>query len=176
MLYTTDRRIVNHTHSRPSLRVRLCSVYILLFLALGLAACSNKEKSQFETLPQEGWIYGDTILFHPCDSDSVALHPADIAIALRHNNKYEYANIWIQMRYHSVDSVITDTFNIMLADNYGNWLGKGIGVSYQLIDTLKHNVPIDINYPIEITHIMRTDTLADIEQVGLIVVDRSNHK
>lgn len=147
-------------------------LYILAIFAL--AACSSREGSMFHNVGPKGWAYADTceyrILEHA--ADTVQPTVADVAIAIRHTNTYEYANIWLELTYSTGGKLRVDTFNIKLADDFGHWLGKGVGVGYQLVNTVLHNMPLDTVAPLTMRHIMRADTLEGIEQVGIIFKPR----
>lgn len=160
------------THSRTTLWWRLCGVFAGVAALAASVGCNGNEHSDFVPVGQQGWLYGDTLTFTPCRTDSDSIVAADIAVALRHANDYEYSNIWIAMSYTGRDSVVTDTVQITLADDFGNWLGRGMGVSYQLIDTVLHDVAVNVSEPVKIRHIMRTDTLTGIEQMGVVVTDK----
>ena len=56
-----------------------------------------------------------------------------------------------------------------LADIYGRWLGSGFGSSYQREITLKPRADIDLTRPVDVRHIMRLDTLRNIERIGITV-------
>ncbi len=142
-----------------------------------MAACSHPtEHSGFTTIDPVGWIYGDTVRYCPADSDSTFMSSCDLVIVVRNNNDYEYSNLWLRLDYPGQDSVHTDTLNVILADDFGNWRGKGIGGSYQLCDTVLRGIALDPSREIKLTHIMRTDTLEGIEQIGIIVNELSNNK
>ena len=153
-------------------RIHIALLIAALFLT---AACSNDtEHSGFTTIDSDGWIYGDTVRYCAADSDSTA-HPLyDVVIVVRNNNDYEYSNLWLSLVYPCRDSVHTDTLNVQLADDFGNWLGKGIGGSYQRSDTVLRGVELDPTREIKVSHIMRTDTLEGIEQFGIIVKKTNN--
>lgn len=142
--------------------------------AIVMAACSSPtEHSGFTTISHHGWIYGDTVRFAPDAADSVPYDECDVAIVVRNNNNYEYSNLWLSLEYPGSDTIHTDTIEIVLADRFGNWLGKGIGGSYQLSDTVMHGIALDPAKEIKVSHIMRTDTLEGIEQIGIIVYEGS---
>lgn len=164
----------------------------LLFLAICsavISGCAGGEKSVFHNIDPKGWAYGDTLDFDVSDtaiipddtrslsdgtmsdstaSDSTSLTTGDIILVIRHSNAYEYSNIWLNLRYQTENAIVNDTLNVSLADDFGNWYGKGMGVSYQFSDTVARNVTIDTSSPIKLWHIMRADTLPDIEQIGII--------
>lgn len=160
------------------MRVRL-HLIILIFIAISasvICGCDNGEKSIFHNIPPEGWAYGDTLYFKVSDADSTSITTGDIIVVIRHSNAYEFSNIWLNLRYFTEDTLVNDTVNLRLADDYGNWYGKGMGVSYQRTDTVARHVSIDASRPIKAWHIMRADTLPDIEQVGVIFTTTNNQK
>lgn len=163
-----------------------------------ISGCTDGEKSAFHNISPKGWTYGDTLYFFIPDytsdiiesntytplngsltdgtavSDSTSsektapLLTGDMILVVRHSNAYEYSNIWLNIRYSARDTVVNDTLNICLADDFGNWYGKGMGVSYQFTDTVARDVTLDTSSPVKVWHIMRADTLPDIEQIGII--------
>ena len=56
----------------------------------------------------------------------------------------------------------------MLADDLGNWYGRGLGLSYQYIDTVIRSISLTAPAELSLRHIMRNDKLTDIEQIGII--------
>ncbi len=168
-----SHNISARTHSRPAPWARLCGVFMSVSAMLCCPSCLQDEHSGYASVPSGTWLYGDTLtLLHP-QADSTLIVPVEIAVALRHANNYEYSNIWLSLTYTGPDSLMTDTIDITLADDFGNWLGQGMGVSYQKIDTVLTGVSIDLSRPVKINHIMRTDTLRGIEQVGVVIIDKT---
>lgn len=157
------------------------AVVAAIFLAIAAAAAScqrpqSGERSKFFTISGEGWEYGDTLVWTPLDSASidstiVTADTASIVVAMRHAVDYPYANIWLECSYYAPGAPMSriDTINIWLADEYGHWHGTGIGVGYQLADTVLQHEPIDLSRPISLRHVMRVDRLPGIEQIGLII-------
>ena len=90
---------------------------------------------------------------------------------MRHTNGYLYSNLWLELAtpVPGTDSMRLDTVNIPLADVYGKWYGRGVGVSYVAVDTLAGTYGYDSARPARLRHIMRVDTLPDVEQIGLIL-------
>lgn len=121
--------------------------------------------SGYRNIDPHGWVYGDTISFVPALTDSVA--SGSLTLMLRHTGSYLYSNLWIELQRHGADTVMVDTFNIQVADIYGRWLGTGPGVAFQLTDTLMPSVTLTRGDTLVLRHIMRSDTLPDIEQIGL---------
>lgn len=96
-----------------------------------------------------------------------------LALAVRHTNGYPYSNLWLEITIPQADTALVDTVDIRLADPFGQWYGTGIGVSYQRVDTVYPHINILPGAPVTLRHIMRVDTLAEIEQIGLIFTPES---
>lgn len=124
--------------------------------------------STFKTFENEEWSY-----YRPVEltvdtlRDSVAAG-GSLLLSLRHTDGYEYSNLWLELSYLRDDTIIADTFNIVLADDYGRWLGHGIGPSMQVSDTLYRNFTISRGMELHLRHIMRPDTIKEIEQIGIV--------
>lgn len=143
---------------------------ILIALAAVLWGCANPETSEaeFTAIPEYGWPYGDTLKLDIPTADSVAV--GRLAVTVRHTNAYLYRNLWLEVSTPLADTVVADTVNIELADAYGRWYGRGVGVSYAHTDTLPRSVCLTRGRPVMVRHIMRVDTLADVEQIGLTFI------
>ena len=132
----------------------------------------HNDYSDFKQLPDNRWIYGDTLTFTPDINDSIA--SGMLIVAVRHNNTYPYSNLWLEVTYPtSPTDVKRDTINLQLADIYGRWHGKGFGAGYQYADTVSKNVTLFNHQPITVRHVMRIDTLPDIELLGVTFVSSS---
>ncbi len=148
--------------------------------SLGLAACfgflascsaHDNDYSAFSAIDSEGWDYGRTYVYRPAIADSVA--DGTLRVAVRHTNDYPYRNLWLEVAYQvqAPDSTVsfrTDTVNMQLADVYGNWLGSGLGTSFQKADTVSTDFRLIPGAPVRVHHIMRVDRLEGLEQVGII--------
>lgn len=143
---------------------RLCAV---LIAAAMLTACSSEPQySEFHRLDPAGWAYGDTVSVSFPASDSIVT--GTLCVALRHNNGYRFANLWLEITAPAPDGgIYRDTVNVPMADKFGRWYGGGFGTSFQLNDTVARNLTIDMRRPLTVRHIMRLDTLTDIELIGL---------
>ena len=139
--------------------------------ALLLTACvvTPNEQGRFVSLPADGWAYGDTLTFDSLCTDSVAT--GRLAVSVRHTNAYLYSNLWLELTTPQDDSVRRDTINVPLADDFGKWYGRGVGVSFATIDTLAGSYTLLRQRPVYVRHIMRCDTLGDIEQIGLVFIN-----
>lgn len=143
----------------------------LAAVAVTAAACSRhaNDYSAFYSVPPQGWDYHTALRFTPAPEDSLVSGRLDLAV--RHTNNYPYRNLYLELSYVSpADSTRhCDTLNVELADAFGNWHGSGLGTSFQ------HRVTISPRFtvaaagtPLRLRHVMRPDTVAQLEQIGLI--------
>lgn len=155
-----------------------CNVLVLMVIALTIAlcACTGGRHSDFASLdPSKGWAYSDTLVFTTMDTTRQDLgkyekrpHPMTTYVAIRHNVNYQFANLWLEATYtDSKGQPRIDTLNLRLADEFGRWLGKGFGSSYQIEVPLGSRVRADSLSTVRIRHIMRVDTLKGIDRVGI---------
>lgn len=146
-------------------------IAILLPMAL-IVGCSHSggRFSSFTRVPERGWAYGDTISIVATDLDS--LQTGRIFVGLHHDNNFLYSNLWLEVSYRDAyGRAHTDTVNIPMADNYGRWLGHGLGTGYQCEIALPDTVTISDSCRISVRHIMRVDTIRGIDQIGITVDD-----
>lgn len=129
-----------------------------------------QEGASFESIDPAGWAYGDVLEFQPTPSFAESDGEVSVAIAVRHTDAYLYSNLWLELAtpVAGTDSMRLDTINISLADNFGKWYGRGVGVSFVKSDTLPGRYAYDEEHPARLRHIMRVDTLQGLEQVGLV--------
>ena len=99
--------------------------------------------------------------------------PYQAFIILRHNNKYSYNNLWVNLYTKSPDGTVGKAqYELPLATNEKGWLGIGMD------DLYEHRIaltPVDQNfyfkkpgtYIFTLEHVMRQDTLEQVMNVGL---------
>ncbi len=139
---------------------------ILVFAVALLPACTTRDYSDFQPIPAKGWAYNDAFTFEPELNDSLAT--ATLLVAVCHNSNYLYSNLWLEVSRLDPDSIWQrDTLDLRLCDPYGRWLGSGFGAQYQYSDTVVRNVRVVTGHPVVVRHIMRVDTVKDIEQLGI---------
>lgn len=141
----------------------------LAVMALCYACTSSDEHGSFAAVNVDGWNYGDSLQFvlgEPEDS----IIEGNLAIVVRHSASYDYSNLWLEVSYPQTENISPDTFNIRLSDSFGNWYGKGLGLSFQQTDTVGRKLKLTSPATLSVRHIMRTDRLEDIEQIGLFII------
>lgn len=156
-------------------RFPLVAICCVLLLSGCKEPAPLTEGASFKSIEADGWAYGQAYEFNPAPAFTEPDGTARIAIAVRHSDAYLYSNLWLELAtpVPGTDSLKLDTVNVPLADVYGKWLGIGVGVSYVTSDTLPGRYAFDDELPARVRHIMRVDTLKDIEQIGLIYFDAS---
>lgn len=141
---------------------------VIATLSLSVAvSCrpSANDSSDLRAFTNAQWLYGQEVEFVPEMADSTA--DMSLIFLVRHGNAFPYSNLWIEAKIPTPGKIVTDTFNVKLAEADGTWLGKGLGLSFQLQDTICRNIRLIKGKPVKIRHIMQIDTLNFIEQIGI---------
>jgi gliding motility-associated lipoprotein GldH len=96
----------------------------------------------------------------------------NIYFIIRTGSSYPYRNIFLFVTTTSPEGKrITDTLQYDIADEKGNWYGKGFGDIHELKLPYKSNVffPVVGEYTISIQHGMRIEDLRGVYDFGLRV-------
>lgn len=121
--------------------------------------------SGFRPVDARGWRYADTLVFPlAAMTDSLPVR-ADVAVTVRHSNDYPYSNIWLEIAAPDTTCAVC----VELADVFGRWYGRGLGLAFERTDTVLRSVTLGPADTLRIHHDMRLDTLHGIEQVGVFV-------
>jgi len=94
----------------------------------------------------------------------------DVNLTLRSGSDYPYRNLFLFVTISSPDgNIMTDTLEYYLADEKGNWYGKGFGDIHEYSLPYRTNVyfPEKGTYLIKIQHGMRIGDLPGIYDIGL---------
>lgn len=94
----------------------------------------------------------------------------DFYLNLRHNNEYEYSNMFLFVdTYYPTAEYTRDTIEILLANAAGQWYGEGFGELKEIRVLLKHGVyfPTSGNYKFSFVQAMRSENLDGIEDFGI---------
>lgn len=81
----------------------------------------------------------------------------------------------MQVTHNLTDTTLqSEALHYLVADDYGRWLGDGVGGLYQLSLPLYLSVPLDTTsgYVVQLRQIMDADPLSGIEKIGLKVAMR----
>ena len=155
-------------------RYFLAVILLAAMAAAILPSCVRKNVySKVYSIDEPGWSIYNQLIFSAPISDT--LTPSDILLTIRSNSGYPYRNIFLFITTTSPEGYsIKDTLEYYLADEKGNWLGKGLGDIHELTVPFKTNVvfPYAGNYQFRIEQGMRTDDLEGIIDVGLSIIKR----
>lgn len=157
----------------------MCVLGVISGCALGSCSDFRNDYSEYRRIDSGGWRYSDTLTFTPVHADSVCA--GRLAVALRHDESYPYNELWLEVFSETENAgsrgavLRRDTLCIVMADSFGSWKGDGIGIFFQLADTL----PVILHRsgaPVKVKHIMRVDTLDGICQVGVFFMSEKSGK
>jgi len=167
---------INMKKDRPLLLYKPSGLKQLLLAAftscLLLAACNKIDLyEKVEPIPDHSWqsTYKPSFTFHIEDTTS----PYQLYVLLRHNNQYNYNNLWITLHTKSPDGTVSKAqYELPLATADKGWLGSGMD------DLYEHRIaltPINQNfyfkkagdYTFTLEQIMREDPLEHVLNVGL---------
>jgi gliding motility-associated lipoprotein GldH len=145
----------------------------LLFLLFGLIMISCGRNVVFtgsEPLKGKTWKLEDIPVFSIPVKDTV--NSNNIFFTIRTGSSYPFRNIYLFVTTTSPEGKsLTDTLQYELADEKGNWYGKGFGDIHELKLPFKSNVffPVSGTYRINIQHGMRMEDLKGVYDIGLRV-------
>lgn len=153
------------------IRVKLVRNSIFLFLLVIFISCyRNEVYFEYQPVNIHGWSKDSTLLFPVTITEPNKTY--NIVVNTRNNNTYPYQNMWLFVKEISPDSIIRkDTIDFYLADDFGKWLGSGIGAYFNMPVLYRANFkfPKKGVYKFEIQHGMRDSMLIGIQDIGLKV-------
>jgi gliding motility-associated lipoprotein GldH len=148
--------------------------YSFLFLslvscALYLSSCQTIDLyEKVVSIPQQEWKSSFKPQFNFIIKDTQAHY--DVYVILRHNEKYEFNNIWISFTYQlKGQQPVTNQYELPLANNDG-WLGSAMDDLYEhrIRITPAEGIALKAGeYTFTIGQIMRKDPLENVLNVGL---------
>ncbi len=147
--------------------INLC----VAFAGILLASCNdNAVYFSYQPISGNSWNK-DSVCVFDVKIDSVD-QPCNLYVNTRNRGEYPYQNIWLFIKQIAPDSVVTnDTIEFYLADEFGKWLGTGVGSVYNMPVLYRQNYKFSKKglYRFEIQHGMRDSLLTGINDVGLKV-------
>jgi len=145
---------------------RLLIIPLIMFLLLGCRP--GNHFSAVEQIPDSRWSVNNRITFDVIIADT--LSPFDILLTIRNSSLYPYRNIFMFVTTVSPEGYwIRDTLEYQLADEKGNWYGRGLGDIHDLSVPFKTDVifPVSGSYRFRIEHGMRKENLEGIMDIGI---------
>jgi gliding motility-associated lipoprotein GldH len=145
------------------------SFILILTSCLLLLSCNNNV-AYTDSVPMPGkkWDLMNILSFRVPIDDT--LKSNDVIFTIRTGTSYPFRNIYLFVQTRSPDGkFITDTLQYYLADEKGNWYGRGFGDIHELNLPYKSNVyfPVKGTYQFNIRHGMRIEDLNGVYDFGL---------
>ena len=146
-----------------------CILYIILFASYILSACTTidlYEKSV--TIPGHAWENSFRPSFEFTIKDTSS--PYQLFFVMRHNEKYNYSNIYINIyvQVPGQDTAIKIQRDLVLATNEKGWLGTGMDDIYEhRIKLTEPEVFKAGNYKFSLEQIMRENPLKNVLNAGI---------
>jgi gliding motility-associated lipoprotein GldH len=144
-------------------------LFLISYLVL-LFSCTRIDLYEKVTpIPKHDWKSNFRPRFEFDIKDTLANY--QLFLILRHNDRYNYNNIWLNIFIRNPDNTV-QKFQIekLLANNTSGWLGTGMDDIYEHRLKLTE-APIQLKktgrYTFTIQQIMREDPLENIMDVGL---------
>ncbi len=160
--------------------MKISKAMIFFLTMLFAVGCSDDLRfSEVKTVPDGLW-HVDSVFTYEVSITAQDMEGIDTlitSIMVRHNEMYEYQNLWMFVECTLPDStVVNDTVNMMLADNFGRWVGNsGIGSLYTVeVPMTKQLIREAGDYEFKIIHGMRLENLESVEDVGVNVYKFEN--
>ncbi len=142
---------------------------LTLFMLLFLLSCDNRIVfTDSSAIPDKTWQLPDIASFSFPVNDTLSSN--NIHFTIRTGSSYPYRNIYLFVSTISPDGkTITDTLQYDLADEKGNWYGKGFGDVHELNLPYRSNVyfPVKGIYTLKVQHGMRMEDLKGVYDFGM---------
>lgn len=146
--------------------INICTLGRTLFILFALISCNgNTAYHTYQNLPSAGWQKQDTLEY--ILPSYLAGKSYQMEIGLRHTENYAYQDIWLKVLHPLSPQIHPDTLHLKLADQWGNWQGKGTsGNLYQYTNNQVIHLS-SADSLLQIVHIMRDNPLKGISDVGI---------
>lgn len=156
----------------PSRTIQFFIGILLLSGSVWFSSCTKIDLfEKVATIPDHEWKSS----FRPSFSFEIkdTTVPYQLYVILRHNEKYNFNNIWINLHTQSPDGTVSKAqYELPLATNEKGWLGTGMD------DLYEHRIALTpINkrfffkkagiYTFSLEHVMREEPLKNVVNVGL---------
>lgn len=144
---------------------------ILIFVLIFMSSCNNGVVfTDAMTMSEKTWKLTDVPSFNVQITDTSVNN--NIFFIIRTGTSYPFRNIYLFVTTSSPDGISrTDTLQYYLADEKGDWYGKGFGDIHELNLPFRTNVffPVKGTYQFKIQHGMRIEDLKGVYDFGLRV-------
>lgn len=138
-----------------------------LVVCMGLLpGCHPERCYQYCSVPTVGWNRADTLIYRL--PDGFAGHRLTVEMDVRHTETYPYRDLWLALIHSPASKARHDIVHLQLADERGNWNGKGYsGCLYQYSQQVGTVVCHPSDSILRIVHLMKNDELPGLADVGV---------
>ncbi len=147
---------------------KIAQLFLIVTLLLFFSACNkNVVFSKYQTFKDNEWFVKDKAVFDVAITDVTSLNT--ISLMVRHADSYPYSNLFLFVTTKYPDGkTLTDTMEVVLANQKGEWQGSGAGDIYDFKIPIKKNIrfPNAGNYQFTFEQAMRVDPLPLIMDFG----------
>lgn len=149
--------------------MNLLRLYIIIGILLVLPSCNSETVFiSSSTMENNEWDYSNIITYEFNITDTV--NSNNISLFMRNDLDYSYRNIHLIISLFNDDlTIVTDTVQYEIADQYGRWTGQGIGdvkSNYLRLNDVV-TFPNKGIYYFSIKHGMRDTPLKGVRKIGL---------
>jgi gliding motility-associated lipoprotein GldH len=146
--------------------------FILLLTSLILSVSCGRDVVFTDSIaiPERTWTLDEKPSFEVQVSDTIIAN--NISFILRTGSDYPFRNIFLFVSTVLPDGkILTDTVQYNLADEKGDWYGRGFGDIHSLSLPYKSNIyfPLKGTYLFNVQHGMRIEDLEGVYDIGLRV-------
>lgn len=142
---------------------------LLIIAAAAIFSCdSSRVFDSYHEIPKAEWHKDSLFVFNIPVTDTTQTH--NLLIQVRNKTSYKYSNLWLFVEIlQPGGEMMRDTFEIVLAEPSGRWLGEGFGGLKTLQAVYRRNIyfPVSGEYTISLQHGMRDEILSGIHDVGI---------
>ncbi len=150
---------------------RKIGIILTLLLAFQNPSCDpDRVYEKNIRIPDGVWSYDNILSFEVMVEDTISLH--NLYVNVRNTSLYPNSNLYLFITtFAPSGDFVRDTFEVILADERGKWLGSGLGDIWDLQQVYKGNVRFAQKgkYTFEFEQAMRTEHLPFVLDVGLRV-------
>jgi gliding motility-associated lipoprotein GldH len=142
-------------------------LYSMIAVALVLTSCNRHTiYSHYEPVNIDGWERSDTLWF--CvGGDADSIFNEQMGLRINGNYPFKDLSLIVEQRLLNGPIVKADTLNLMLADEDGIFLGKGVSLFHYDMDLGTIVLPTADTLQIAVFHNMKREVLPGIASIGI---------
>lgn len=144
--------------------------FIAVAACVALVACDNVVYVECSDM-SDGWPKDSVLAFPLTIDDAHGIYQTQIVV--RNTDAYRNQNLWLFVDTETpAGTHRTDTVQFFLADEFGRWVGSGVGTVFENVWIYQPRVRYSEpgTYTLRLQHGMRYDVLGGVSEVGVRVL------